>query len=305
MKSNNLWSTIARALDGEYKPRQIITVENFSVGGGRTLIIAGPCSIRDEDSYRSNIEKVLAAGADIIRGGAFKPRTNPVSFQGLGKQALEIVTKVKKDYNVGYACEVTGEFRYPVDANVLPLSPDKARELERNRFSVIDHVCDVANLPWIGSRNCQSYDLIQSLAIKAIVLNKPIMLKRGYWMTIDEYCLALEYVARLGCQVIACLRGVGVADGYRYRPDISDIYILKERLTIPVVVDPSHMAGDYRYVEQLSRDAIFAGADGLIIETSEDRDVELSDQGQAITPDVLKNIIEFARNFEKSRIGGV
>lgn len=293
--------TIARCVGSEVKPTNIVKVNNFSVGGNRVLIIAGPCSVRDEQSFFENIKQTQRAGADIMRGGAFKPRTNPASFQGLENGAIEIIRKAKKHFNMGYACEVTGETRFPVNQYTLPLSKELADEITSKKIDVLNAVTQVADLPWIGSRNGQSYDFIQSLAIKAITLDKPIMLKRGYWMTLGEYCMALEYVARLGCQVIACLRGVNTDTKYRFMPDISDIAEIKARTTVPVIVDPSHMAGNWQYVEELAKEAIFAGADGLIIETSLEREKELSDKDQAITPDDLFKIVEFTRETENSR----
>jgi len=293
--------TIARCVGSEIMPTNIVKINNFLVGDKRVLVIAGPCSVRDEQSFFENIKQTQLAGADIMRGGAFKPRTNPASFQGLENDAIEIIKKAKKHFNMGYACEVTGETRFPISKFTLPLSNESANEIILKKIDVLNAVTQMADLPWVGSRNGQSYDFIQCLAIKAITLGKPIMLKRGYWMTLDEYCLALEYVARLGCKVVACLRGVNTDKKYRFMPDISDISEIKERTTVPVIVDPSHMAGDWRYVEELAQEAILAGADGLIIETSLEREKELSDKDQAIIPEDLSKIVEFARKIENSR----
>lgn len=298
---SSLYPTIARTNDGTIFPSQTLTIANQPIGTGRTFVIAGPCSIRDEESFVSVSKQVIDAGADLLRGGAFKPRSNPASFQGLGVPALKIVEKVKEQFGVGYACEVTGEFRFPLEQEKLPLSKQDAEAMMHKKISVLDAVTETAELPWIGSRNGQSFDLIQSLAIKALSLGKPMMLKRGYWMTLDEYCSALEYVARLGCPVIACLRGIGTDSVYRYQSDIQDVPVLKERITVPIFVDPSHIAGDHHYVEQLAKEAVHAGADGLVIEISENREVELSDKDQAITPEVLKRIVDFAREMDREK----
>ena len=289
------WPTIARHVGKGVRPTQVVSVNHQQIGDGRCFVMAGPCSVSSRDQALRIARQVYDAGADGFRAGAFKPRTGPYGFQGLGTEGLEILREIKTTIGLAIGTEATGYCRYSINGRNRPLTSDEARTIRDSSIPVLGPVIATADLPWIGARNGQSFDLIQAAAIEAIVHAKPLMLKRGPWMSIKDYLLALEYIARVGCPVIACLRGIGQHDIYRYQPDIADVQVIKLESTVPVVVDPSHMAGDAKYVKDLALQALAAGADGLLIEVSDDPQNERTDGRQAISPDVLADIIVQAR----------
>jgi 3-deoxy-7-phosphoheptulonate synthase len=233
----------------------VVDVMGHKIGGGAFMMLAGPCSV---ESYEQTLEAALAckaAGTSVIRGGAYKPRSSPYAFQGLGLGALEILAQVR---------EVTG---LPVATELMD-----ARELE----AVYDHV----DLIWIGARNMQNFNLLSEIG----KIDKPVMLKRGMSATVEELLMAAEYVAKEGNErIILCERGIRTFErSTRFTLDIGAIPVLKSETHLPVIVDPSHAAGKRQLVAPLALAAVAAGADGLIVETHPNPEHALSDAAQQI-----------------------
>lgn len=241
------------------------------IGGGGLAVIAGPCSVESEEQICGIAERVKAAGATFLRGGAFKPRTSPYAFQGLRAEGIELLLEAKKKTGLPIVTEI-------MSAAHLPL------------FEQVDVI-------QVGARNMQNFELLKELGR----VDKPILLKRGLANTIEEWLMSAEYVMAGGNdRVILCERGIRTYEtATRNTLDISAIPILKQKTHLPVLVDPSHAAGITWLVEPLSLAAVAAGADGLIIEVHNDPSHALSDGAQSITPDqfdgVAKKIFAMAR----------
>ncbi len=239
-----------------------VKIGDIKIGAGGFAVIAGPCSVESRKQILSAANAVKANGADILRGGAFKPRTSPYGFQGLGAEALEYLGEAKKQTGLPLISEAMG-----------------VRELEL--FEDVDII-------QIGARSMQNYELLTEVG----KLNKPVLLKRGTACTIKELLLSAEYIAKSGNgNIILCERGIrGFDDCTRAVLDISAIPVLHEKTHLPVVVDPSHAAGNAKYVQSLALAAVAAGADGLMLEVHENPKAALSDAMQAITPEHLGEI---------------
>ncbi len=289
------WPTIARTVGRVQRVTQTVNIRGKVIGNGRCYVMAGPCSVASLEQAMRIAKLVRDVGADGYRGGVFKPRTGPYGFHGLGLEGLTILKGIQDQFDLAIGTEATGFCRYEVNGRNRPLTQEEAIAIRDARIPVLGPVVELADLPWIGARNGQSFDLIQAAAVEAVAQGKPLMLKRGPWMTINDYLLALEYIARVGCPVIACLRGIGHHSIFRNSPDIADVAVIKSESTVPVIVDPSHMAGDAKFVQALADQAIAAGADGLLIEVSDDPQNEKTDGKQAISPDVLREIISMVR----------
>ena len=296
------YKTIARQVEGHTKDRNTVQIEGINMGGPKVVVIAGPCSVSDKELLKKNCDGVKTAGADIFRGCPFKPRTSPWDWQGSGLDGLELLEEIAADVKIPIAAEATGTFRFEMNGtgNKILTSVEATEILAKKQIPVLEQIISRVHLPWIGARSAFHYDFLQEAALVAIKYGKPLMLKRGPAMTFNEYLLALEYVAMIGCQVIACVRGAGADEIYRNRPDIEIIRLLKEHTTVTVVADPSHMSGAYKYVPDLAHLALEAGADGLIIEASADREKELTDGKQAISMGTLEMIVKEAN--AKSRV---
>lgn len=219
-------------------------------------LIAGPCAIESEEQIMKVAAEVKAAGANILRGGAFKPRTSPYTFQGLGEEGLRFLSAAARANNMKCVSEIT-------DASQL------------NLFKDIDML-------QVGSRNMQNYSLLTVLGKQ----DKPVILKRGYAATIKEWLFAAEYIIKEGNpNVILCERGIRTfEDSTRFTLDISAVPVVKSRSNLDIIVDPCHAAGHWEYVIPLSKAAIAAGCDGLMIEVHPDPDHALSDGAQSLTP---------------------
>jgi len=250
----------------------IIKVGDQTIGGKKLAIMAGPCSVESEEQILSIAEMVKASGANFLRGGAFKPRTSPYSFQGLKKQGLELLK---------FAKEKTG---LPIVTEIMSLE------------FIEDFVNDV-DVIQVGARNMQNFELLKELG----KTNKPILLKRGLSATIEELLMSAEYIMAGGNNnVILCERGIRTFEKYtRNTLDLSAIPALKKLSHLPVIVDPSHAAGLWWMVEPLSKAALAVGADGLIIEVHNDPANALCDGNQSLKPkkfddlmDKLKKIAE-------------
>jgi len=238
-----------------HKKDSVIDIGGHKIGGGHFQIIAGPCSVESPEQMRTAATDLLAAGIKILRGGTFKPRTSPYDFQGLGDEGLAILAQIKKEFKVPVITEVVG-------VNDIP------------------KIAKVADCLQIGARNSQNYNLLEAVA----EAGKPVLLKRGMASTIEEWLSAAEYLLVHNCQkVILCERGIKTFEhATRNTLDISAVAVAKKETHLPVIVDPSHAAGRVDLILPLSRAAIAAGADGLIVESHPDPINALSDAGQQI-----------------------
>lgn len=245
----------------------VVNVGGVKIGGGNFQVIAGPCSIETADQISEVAQRVKGAGAGLLRGGAFKPRTSPYAFQGLEDEGLKLLLHAK---------EVTG----------LPIVTELMGTSDIGLFRDVD-------LIQIGARNMQNFRLLKEVG----KLKTPILLKRGMSNTIEEWLMSAEYIMAGGNEnVILCERGIRTFEtAYRNTLDISAIPMLKEKTHLPVVVDPSHAAGIRSMVEPLSIAAIAAGADGLMIEVHNNPAVALCDGPQSITPDTFDGLMEKIR----------
>lgn len=232
------------------------------IGGGSLALIAGPCSVESEEQICEVAERVKNAGAQFLRGGAFKPRTSPYAFQGMKAQGLELLREARAKTGLPIVTEI-------MSAEHIPLFED----------------VDVIQ---VGARNMQNFELLKELG----KLRKPILLKRGLSSTIEELLMSAEYIMAGGNeQVILCERGIRTYETYtRNTLDISAVPILKKLSHLPVVVDPSHASGIAWLVEPLAMAAVAAGADGLIIEVHNDPSHALSDGAQSLTPDQFDKV---------------
>lgn len=232
-----------------------ITVKNITFGGSNIVVIAGPCAVEDEKTTMEIAGKVKALGATVLRGGAYKPRTSPYSFQGLHEGGIEILARVGKAFDMPTISEITA-------------------------ISQIDSFKDVDILQ-VGARNMQNFDLLCALG----KTTKPILLKRGFANTIHELLLSAEYILKAGNpNVILCERGIRTFEPYtRSTLDISAVPILKKLSHLPVVIDPSHSSGVYWLVKPLSLAAVAAGADGLLLEVHTSPELSTCDGDQALS----------------------
>lgn len=235
------------------------------IGDGNCTVIAGPCAVESRQQYLELAVMLKNMGVHILRGGAFKPRTSPYSFAGLGKEGLKIL---------GEARQITG---MPVVTEVMDI-----RDLEQ--------VCQYSDIIQIGSRNMQNFSLLKEVGR----LNKPVLLKRGLAATIEEWLLAAEYILYEGnLQVILCERGIRTFEpATRNTVDIGGAVLVKELSHLPVVVDPSHATGKRSLVIPVAKAAVAAGMDGIMVEVHQNPEEALSDGVQSLYPHMLKQLIE-------------
>ncbi|MBQ9341067.1 MAG: 3-deoxy-7-phosphoheptulonate synthase [Lachnospiraceae bacterium] len=233
----------------------VIKVNNTTVGGGNLTIIAGPCSVESEEQILNIARAVKENGATMLRGGAFKPRTSPYSFQGLGKEALNYLSIAKKETGLPVITEITD-----------------VRELEL--FDDIDVI-------QIGARNMQNFALLKEVGKSS----KPVLLKRGYSSTYEEFLYSAEYIMAEGNEnIILCERGIRTFEHYtRNTVDIACVPVIKKMSHLPILVDASHGTGKHELVEPLSLAAVAAGADGVMVEVHDNPDEALSDGSQSQT----------------------
>ncbi len=274
------------------KPRKI-AVGGLSIGDGSVVIMAGPCSVERSDSFLPLAEACWKAGAQILRGGAYKPRTSPYSFQGLGREGIRNLVEARRRTGLPIVTEATGNHHH--------MAPDGTLE-ER---TVLEEVVESADILQIGTRNMKSYGFLEEAARRTAERGVPILLKRGESATLEEFLLAAEYIVYNGNpDVILCLRGLRATEStrfLRYSPDIGAIPVLKHETHLPIVFDPSHATGDRRYVRAVALAAVAAGADGLIIETHQDPSKAWSDGQECVTPAELAEIVEETRRIEAAR----
>jgi 3-deoxy-7-phosphoheptulonate synthase len=243
----------------------IITIGDVKIGGGKPVIMAGPCAVESEEQALTIARLVKRYGARVFRGGAFKPRTSPYSFQGLGEEGLKILERVRKETGLLIVTEAT----------------------DHTNISIVEKYADIIQ---IGARNMQNYSLLR----QAGHVSKPILLKRGFAATIEELLMSAEYIISEGnTQVILCERGIRTfADNTRNTLDLSAIPSIKEVSHLPIIVDPSHAAGLREYVIPLSRGAIAVGADGLLVEVHHDPVHALSDGMQSLYPEQFGELMK-------------
>ncbi len=240
----------------------IINVGNTSVGGNIFAIMAGPCSVESEEQVMEIAKSVKAAGATMLRGGAFKPRTSPYDFQGLKADGIELLLKAKKETGLPIVTEI-------MNANHLPL------------FEEVDVI-------QVGARNMQNFELLKELGRT----NKPILLKRGLANTLKEFLMSAEYIMAGGNEnIILCERGIRTFETYtRNTLDLSAVPMLKELTHLPIIIDPSHATGVARLVKPMALAAAACGADGLMIEVHNDPIHALCDGAQSLTPEAFANV---------------
>ena len=242
-----------------FKPEDtVVKVRDVEIGGNKVVVMAGPCAVEGRDQIMTIAEKVKKAGAHVLRGGAFKPRTSPYSFQGLGEKGLK------------YLREAGDAFDMPVVTEVM----------ERDQ---VDLVAEYADILQVGARNMQNYALLKELGR----LRKPVLLKRGMASPIEEWLMSAEYLLSGGnFNVILCERGIRTFERYtRNTMDISAIPVIHKLSHLPIVADPSHGTGIRNKVIPMARAAVAAGADGLLIEVHHDPEHALSDGAQSLYPE--------------------
>lgn len=235
----------------------IVDVSGVKVGCGHLAMIAGPCSVESFEQILEIGKSVKASGANMLRGGAFKPRTNPYSFQGLGLEGLDILCAVKKEIALPIVTEI--------------MSTDH-----------LDIFNEKVDLIQVGARNMQNFDLLKQLG----QLDRPILLKRGFNATYDEWVMSAEYIMASGNKnVILCERGVRTFETYtRNTLDLQSIPVLKKLTHLPVIVDPSHAGGKWWLVDSMAKASVAAGADGLMIEVHNNPECALCDGSQSLKP---------------------
>lgn len=242
----------------------IIKINDVSIGGKEITLMAGPCAVENEEQIFDIAHRISNAGVKILRGGAFKPRTSPYSFQGLGEQGLKIMSEAARKYELLIVTEVMS-------------------------IEQIEMVSNYADILQIGARNMQNFTLLKELG----KIKKPVMLKRGLSSTIEELLLSAEYILSGGNKkVILCERGIRTFETYtRNTLDLSAIPAIKELSHLPIIVDPSHSTGRKELVKPMSKAAIAAGADGLVIEVHPNPEEALSDGAQSLDLDCFENLV--------------
>ena len=262
----------------EVKPvNTVIQADGVSVGSKEIAVIAGPCSVENKEQICTTAKMVKESGANFLRGGAYKPRTSPYSFQGMEEDGLKLLAEAKQESGLPIVTEI--------------MNP---REIEL--------VIKYADILQVGARNMQNFSLLKELGR----INKPILLKRGMMNTIKEFLMSAEYVLSEGnSNVILCERGIRTFEtATRNTLDISCIPVLKKETHLPIIIDPSHATGHWEMVESMSRASIAAGADGLIIEVHPDPVKAFSDGPQSLKPSkfskLMKNLRPFAELMDRT-----
>ena len=251
----------------------VIDVAGIKIGGKEDIVvIGGPCSVETREILFDIAKDVKAAGAKLLRGGAYKPRTSPYAFQGQGSIGIQ------------WLCEAREKFGLPIVSELM--SVDKIDEFAENVYLI-----------QVGARNMQNFDLLKALG----KINKPVLLKRGLSNTIEEWLMSAEYIMAGGNEnVILCERGIRTFEKYtRNTLDLSVVPIIKQKSHLPIIIDPSHATGDWRLVESMSLAAIASGADGLIIEVHNNPECAWSDGAQSLKPEKFKTVIEKGRTIAK------
>ena len=246
----------------------VVPINGVAVGGKKLMIMAGPCAVEDEAQILAAARAVREAGAHMLRGGAFKPRTSPYSFQGLGEEGLKLLALAREETGLPVVTEV--------------IAPEQ-----------VSLVAAYADVLQIGARNMQNYALLHAVGES----QRPVLLKRGMMSTVEELLMSAEYILSHGNdRIILCERGIRTFEKYtRNTLDINAVPLLKQLTHLPVVVDPSHATGKWELVAATSRAAVAAGADGLIVEVHPHPEQALSDGAQSLKPEVFQRLMEQVR----------
>jgi 3-deoxy-7-phosphoheptulonate synthase len=263
--------------EGRPNAPTVVMVGGVRIGGGRPVVIGGPCVIEGRDALLETAQATKAAGADILRGGAFKPRTSPYAFQGLGEEGLRCLAEAREAIGIPVVTEA--------------MEPDH-----------IDLVTRYADMIQIGARNMANFPLLR----RAGQANKPVLLKRGFSATIEEWLMSAEYILAHGNpDVVLCERGIrGFDPATRFTLDLNAVPLVKELSHLPIIVDPSHGTGRRSLVARMALAGLAAGADGVIIEAHPDPDNAMCDGAQTITPAELAGIVESGRALHAALVGG-
>ena len=251
----------------------VVRVGDLEIGGPRFIIMAGPCTVESEEQLMESAYVVKKGGGHILRGGAFKPRTSPYSFQGMEEEGLRLLKK---------AGEKTG---MPVVTEVM-------------NTTEVDLVEEYSDILQVGTRNAQNFPLLKKVGKS----KKPVVLKRGMMMTIEELLMSAEYILSEGNEeVILCERGIRTFEtATRNTLDISAVPVLKELTHLPVIIDPSHASGHWKYVLPLAKAAVAVGADGLLVEVHPEPEKAISDGLQSLKPEKFYQLMEEIRILEKA-----
>jgi 3-deoxy-7-phosphoheptulonate synthase len=258
----------------DFRPEDtVIPVNGTQIGGRQVVVMAGPCAVEDRVQMREAAQSIKEAGVQILRGGAFKPRTSPYSFQGLGREGLEILVEVSEEFGLAIVTEVMA----PEDVSL---------------------VAEHADILQIGTRNMQNYALLHAVG----ECGKPVLLKRGMMSTLQELLMSAEYVLSHGNhKVMLCERGIRTFETYtRNTFDINAIPALKGLTHLPVVADPSHGTGKWELVAAVSKAAVAAGADGLIIEVHPHPSRAMSDGAQSLKPGAFSRLVGELRDVARA-----
>ena len=250
----------------EFRPANtIIKVRDVEIGGDKLIVMAGPCAVEERKQFIDTAHLLKAAGASILRGGAFKPRSSPYSFQGLGEEGLKIMAEAREETGLPIVTEMVD----PKDVELVA------------------HYADILQ---IGARNMQNFILLKEVG----KVNKPILLKRGLSATIEEWLMAAEYIMSAGnFEVILCERGIRTYEtSTRNTLDLSAVPLIKRLSHLPIIVDPSHGTGKRDLVAPMAKASVAAGADGLMIEVHIDPAIALSDGPQSLTPEQFDSLVK-------------
>jgi 3-deoxy-7-phosphoheptulonate synthase len=251
----------------------VVKIDGLSVGANKVIVMAGPCSIESREQLMETAAAVKEAGAHVLRGGAFKPRTSPYSFQGLGLKGLELLKEAREEYGMPVITEVMS----PQDVTL---------------------VAQYADILQIGARNMQNFALLHAVG----EARRPVMLKRGMMSTIEELLMAAEYILSHGNErVMLCERGIRTFEpATRYTMDINAIPVLKSLTHLPVIADPSHATGKWEYVSAVARASVAAGADGLIVEVHPHPEKAMSDGAQSLKPEKFAEMVKQVRTIAEA-----
>jgi 3-deoxy-7-phosphoheptulonate synthase len=266
-----------RLVTREQRPEDsTIRVGNVSVGGDRPVVIAGPCSVESREQVLACARVVRECGGDLLRGGCFKPRTSPYSFQGLGYEGLELLADAGRQFDLPIVTEVL----HPRDLHA---------------------VTEKADMIQIGARNMQNFPLLREVG----KVDRPVFLKRGMMATVDEWLAAAEYILAQGNQqVVLCERGIRTFEtSTRFTLDLSAIPVVRERTHLPILVDPSHACGKRRWVSPLAECAIAAGANGIMVEIHPDPDKALCDGPQSLDFEDFAGMMSRLRHRRRTPTG--
>ena len=263
----------------EFKPENsIVDVEGVKIGGKKIVVMAGPCSVENFDMLLDIGKKVKKAGASILRGGAFKPRSSPYSFQGLGEKGLKFLRDVKKETGLKIVTEV----------------------MDTRDVRMVEKYADILQ---VGARNMQNFNLLKEVGLS----KKPVLLKRGMSATVKEFLMSAEYILAAGnFNCILCERGIRTfEDATRFTLDLNAVPLIKQLSHLPVIVDPSHGTGKWDLVDPMAKAAIAAGADGLIIEVHPNPEEAYSDGEESLIPYRFDAMMEGLRAVAKAVNRGI